>query len=930
MRLKVQTKMTLLISLVISAILAGLVSMRAVQAKRESILFLNEVEVSKRYFEQILKQNSASLTAFVNDYSFWDDMARFLKTRDAEWAADNIVTGLSTFKANAAWVYKPDYTLVYSTSNLSADGFTKLPVPKEAQSLLFRKTRQCLFFAMTPHGLMLISGMTIHPTADSERKTPPLGYFFSGRLWSKEFVSQLSRLTESELSLGPIQPEDTPEKRTNMISFGRPLTGWNGRPVTYIHARREHPIFGMLDRAARRQFALYFISSFALLALFYFFFVRWVSRPLGAISRSLDAESTAPVLALSRDMTEFGHIAQLISRFFSQREELVNEIGERKRAEQELRKLWRAVEQSPTTVVITDTRGVIEYVNPAFTRVTGYGMKEAIGQTPRILKSDAHPPGFYQAMWATLTEGGVWHGEVCNRKKSGEVYWEYTEIAPVRNAQGNVTHYVAIKEDVTERKRAAEELRQAKEAADAANRAKSLFLANMSHEIRTPMNAILGFSQLMQRDPSLTPPQRQHLTAINRSGEHLMELISDILEMSKIEAGRVTLNPAPFDLHGLLRDLEMMFRLRAEAKRLRFSVERIGQVPRHVVGDENKLRQVFINLLGNAFKFTEQGGVTLRVWPEADGGRGLRLWADVEDTGLGIAPEEMGRLFHYFEQAQAGRKVAAGTGLGLAISREFARMMGGDITASSREGQGSVFRFHATLQEADAPAEAGKMPVRRVRRLRPGQAHYRVLVVEDEEDNGRVLARFLGQVGFDVRKAANGKEALEEIEKWSPQLVLMDLAMPVMSGYDAIRRIRAEGKRVKILAITARAFDESRRDAFEAGADDFITKPFREEELYEMVQRLLGVEYDYAESAAPGSLPEKREEVTPEDAASLPAALAAEILEATVKGDFDRVMDRIQQVEAGDARLAAGLRDLAEQFDFQRLIELLSKEKSPC
>jgi PAS domain S-box-containing protein len=281
--------------------------------------------------------------------------------------------------------------------------------------------------------------------------------------------------------------------------------------------------------------------------------------------------------------------------------------SDRKRIEDELRRLSVIVCQSPVAVMITDTDGRIEYVNPKFVALTGYSPEEAIGRTPRILKSGVHPPEFYRNMWDTLRAGREWTGEIRNRKKNGDLYWEHNNMAPVRDTAGVITHFVAVKEDVTEHKVAAEELQRAREAADAANRAKTAYLANMSHEIRTPMNAILGFSQLMLRDASLSATHRQHLETITRSGEHLLNLINDILEMAKIESGHISVNRSPLDLHALLDDLTMMFRFRTDVKGLKFTLERAPDVPRYVLTDGGKLRQILVNLIGNAISSPRKG-----------------------------------------------------------------------------------------------------------------------------------------------------------------------------------------------------------------------------------------------------------------------------------------------------------------------------------
>jgi signal transduction histidine kinase/DNA-binding response OmpR family regulator len=482
---------------------------------------------------------------------------------------------------------------------------------------------------------------------------------------------------------------------------------------------------------------------------------------------------------------------------------------------------------------------------------------------------------------------------------------------------------VLAMEDVTERRRVEEEVAKAKDAAEAANRAKSAFLANMSHEIRTPMNAILGFSQLMMRDQNLDARQSQYLGTINRSGEHLLALLDDILEMSKIEAGRTTLTATTFDLPALLTDLEMMFRVRTDGKKLSLSVELIGDVPRYIVADIKKLRQVLINVLGNAVKFTERGGIGLRVRADRRSATSPCLRVEVEDTGPGISADEQGKLFRHFEQTQTGQLAGTGTGLGLAISREFVRLMGGDITVSSKVGEGTIFAIQLPLSESEAHAILPIDPPRQVLGLRPGQGECRVLIADDIEENRQLMAQLLAPAGFAIRLATNGAEAVQVFEEWRPNLILMDFRMPVMDGHEAIRRIRAMtgGDVTKIIAVTASAMEENRQSLLEIGADDFISKPFREAEVFQKIHLHVGVEYIYADH--PVAPEEGDAELTPLSLAAWPQDVLRSMREAVITADLDQLLATIQEVQSRDPRIARGLRRLAESFQYQKLHDLL-------
>src|SRR6188768_3894477 len=502
------------------------------------------------------------------------------------------------------------------------------------------------------------------------------------------------------------------------------------------------------------------------------------------------------------------------------------------------------IESNIDALITTDPRGIITDVNKQMEALTGCTRDELIGAPFKDYFTD--PDRAEAGIKLVLGESKLTDYELTARARDGKETVVSYNATTFHDRDRKLQGVFAAARDVTERKRYEQSLQQA-------NRAKSVFLANMSHEIRTPMNAILGFSQLMLRDQDLTQRQCQYLGTINRSGEHLLALINDILEMSKIEAGRTTLNPSTFDLPALLKDLEMMFRVRTDEKKLSFTVEEIGDVPQFIVSDINKLRQVFINVLGNAVKFTEQGGIGLCVRADRDGATGPFLRVEIRDTGPGISPDDQERLFRHFEQTKTGQQTGTGTGLGLAISREFVRLMGGDITVSSQVCKGSDFVIHLPLTEGEAQAVQAKDNPRHVLRLQPGQAACRVLIADDIEDNRQLLAQLLAPVGFEIHLATNGLEAVQEFERMQPHLILMDFRMPVMDGHEAIGRIRAMagGQDVKIIAVTASAMDDNRQELMEIGADDFIGKPFREAELFQKIHVHVGVEYECADDNIP-------------------------------------------------------------------------------
>lgn len=459
------------------------------------------------------------------------------------------------------------------------------------------------------------------------------------------------------------------------------------------------------------------------------------------------------------------------------------------------------------------------------------------------------------------------------------------------------------------------ELEKAKNEAEAMNRAKSVFLANMNHELRTPLNAILGFAQLMERDAQINQAHRDELQIINRAGRHLLALINDVLEISRIESGHTAMDNASFDLDDILRATEEMIRTRAEVKGLNFNVERIGKLPHFVQGDAHHLRQVLLNLLGNAVKYTQYGSVLFRI-TRVDAG----IHFEIIDTGMGITQIDADNIFRAFYQVETNRIKSEGTGLGLTISQEFVRLMGGKILVTSEPNKGSTFEFTIQLPEMDAPFSPSKT-IGHVVKLAAGQPHYRVMVAEDNPDNSLLLRLLLEDVGFEVCVVENGQQAVEVFPIWQPDFIWMDMRMPVMDGYEATRQIRAlspAGQRVKIIALTASVFKEDRDSILATGCDDVMAKPFNEDLLFEIMRQQLSLEFDYntTENGVVSTLE------TPNEAADftvLSDDVRAEFSRAAELLDVEVVLELVEQLKIDYPQQANAIEAWLAEFRFDKI-----------
>ncbi|MEM9955446.1 MAG: PAS domain-containing protein [Chloroflexota bacterium] len=588
--------------------------------------------------------------------------------------------------------------------------------------------------------------------------------------------------------------------------------------------------------------------------------------------------------------------------------------------------LERLLTEAPIVMFATDKNGVLTVSRGAELRHFGLTQNQIVGQS-------IFPENEYHPLQDDVRRA-LRGKSVRKTHQIGEVYLEMY-FNPLLDQDANINGMIGVGVNVTDLKRAQEaieqsqELRKAKEEAEAANIAKTTFISNMSHELRTPLNSIIGFSQFLSQDESLNKDQKEYVSLITRSSQHLLGLINDILEMSKIETGKVQLKEMNFDLYELLEGMDSIYHAKAVEEDLSFELEVSDSVPRYVYGDRNKIRQILINLLGNAFKYTDEGGVVLRTWldePEyVDQHEYYHLHFEVEDTGLGIAPEEQELLFDPFMQTSTGQNSAGGSGLGLAITKQFAQLLGGDIHVESEPDTGTTFLVNVYVQNATDIPEPENLGNRQVIGI-DGDKTYKLLVVDDKWENRLMLVRTLEQVGFEVREASNGREAIQVHREWSPDLIWMDMRMPIMNGYDATRRIRKTSKKdnVVIIALTASAFEHERLQVLEVGCDDYMSKPFRHDQLFDKMREHLGIEFIYKDHQTDEFEALDQTQLNLSTMLSqLDDDLCQKLAQAASNYSLDNVLSVAKEIAEFDTHLAERISDLARNFDFGRLLSAL-------
>lgn len=634
-------------------------------------------------------------------------------------------------------------------------------------------------------------------------------------------------------------------------------------------------------------------------------------------------------------------------------EELEQADADRKRSEKALReseeRFRNVYKTAPLAFVVWDVDACVTDWNKKAEEIFKWSKDEVIGHNFfDFLIPEEDRPRVEDVVNSLLSGTLVSHSINRNLTKDGELLTCEWNNSALHDDEGNIIGAISLGLDITKRKLAEEELKEhrdhleelvkartwelmaAKEKAEMASAAKSDFLAHMSHELRTPLNAIIGFSRLLERELSISKEQKEKLALIHRSGEHLLDLINNILDMRKIEAGQVELAPEGFDPSDLIRDITSVFHSRAAEKHLRFTLEGADKLPRFIRCDQGKLRQALFNILGNAIKFTAKGGIRLRIHTNdlkstASPPQTL-IYFEIADSGRGIAFHQIDAIFTPFVQVGDPSNINAGTGLGLAISRRFMRLMGGDITVKSQPGDGSTFTVTVPVEIIDTPVDPKRKRSERVVGLAKDQPEYRVLVVDDNYISRFLLSELLRGVGIKVWQAEDGRKAVDAFNKWQPDLIFMDIRMPAMDGKAATRAIKAtpKGRETPIIAVTAQAFDDDRKAVLAAGCDDFISKPFDETELFQKLAQYLNLQLIYATDGAESlDVPlVELQRLSSTRIEEIPHELIMELHDEAIMLDMESTNRVIEKIGLHDGVVANALSRVLEAYHFDKIIEV--------
>jgi PAS domain S-box-containing protein len=682
-------------------ILAPLIYHLSLQRQTQyfNLLYSNNLGSSIGSILQI-KQAECTKTAY--DYSTWTDMTDFIKTVDVGWAQENIVSMLAPMEMNFAAVYSSGFQELFTVTDSTVFSGLPLTLPASLIKTAINSKTRCHFYMMTDKGVMELAGATVTVSSDSEHTLPAQGYFFTGRIWTSKFIEKLETMTNSAISITPLahhheaKPED---HNPNNIVNHQYLKDFSGHDLIMVNFTSRSQF--TIDPHSFFLFTLIPIFLSVVVGLLFSYAIRiWVTHPLKLIAQSLESESTLPLQTIKKNNHEFFAIGNMIASFFESKKQLELAISERRIAEERILKLSTALEQSSEVVVITDDKGIIEYVNRRFYMVTGYSTSEVIGHNLSFMKSGHHPDDFYKLLWDTISEGKVWNGEFLNKKKNGELYWEEVSITPIINLHGKIINYLAVKEDITEKKAAREKLKAYADELKDANTSKDMFFSILAHDLKSPFHSLLGYTEILsiEYDTLSDGERRKFIGILRNSTKNVYDLVENLLQWSRLQTNRLEFQPETLNLSLQIEYVVDLLRAIALKKNITLTLKCDDGLT--VYADKNMTRSILQNLISNALKFTGlNGSVTIKA--EAIG---KEVVVHVIDTGTGISKENIDKLFRMdISFSQKGTAQETGTGLGLMLCKELIVKHEGRIWIDSEPGSGSTFHFTLPANDATLP-----------------------------------------------------------------------------------------------------------------------------------------------------------------------------------------------------------------------------------
>lgn len=785
---------------------------------------------------------SQQFISYTYDYTYWDDMVVFVNKPNAEWAAVNIEGTISHFNISFVWVLDQEFKPVYF-SNSKKFTNNNFPINKETINNIFSKNKFPHFFLFTGTYLLEIAGAPIQYSIDSNRVGKPQGYFISARLWDEDYLRIIEKQSQSKIfftlngKFNSIEEKYEVAASPEIIFASLPLLDYSGNIIYNLYSVHTDSAISEIKDAYNRYAPIWFVVGTLILIFLLGLFNKWVFKPIGILSKSLASNETVQLIGLAQKRDVFGDFANLLLEFFNQKKYLEIEVAKRKLAEKELLTKSSAIEQSPLSILISNTAGIIEYVNPKLIDTSGYSEAEIVGNKSLEYIFEFYKNDFYNNIWQTIQTGLSWSGEIFSKKKNGKTYWETVLISPIKNEEGNVLHFLVLKEDITEKKNILNELILAKDKAEESSRIKDAFFNNMSHELRTPMIGILGFAEMIMEEEK-NNETIEKAKIIHKSGRRLLDTLNKVLDLSKAKSDFEKTNITPLNISEIARESFKLFEQVAKQKEIDYSITCEDNMDYYVMADSYMLNSTFNNLLNNALKFTRAGNISITI-----SGTNDEVFIGVKDTGIGIPHESLSLIFEEFRQVSEGiGRNFEGTGLGLALTKKYVELLGGSISVESVIGKGSLFTvtFPIVKREHNDVLVITAETIDDLLLEKKTSHPKKILIVEDDEITVEVLKSYLeNDYAYDI--AANELKALELIKANDFYAIIMDINLGRGgNGLEITRKIK-NGERNKltpIIASTAFAMSGDKEEFLEAGCDFYLSKPYRRKDLLSILDSI--------------------------------------------------------------------------------------------